>query len=237
MKIRRLPDIDLARIAPQPDEMKRKSLEQMKDGRPPFSYKPFRSCLHDILNVQPALFAPVDPTPWTFIEAELRKRCRTDLELENNLRVARGLFGLACSSCIMGRRYDFFPLAMGVGRKVTFWLPMILVIEGEPHVIFIEPRRNLGLNAEGRRFVFSMMHERIRVADEDFANVRLAIIRFGDPEGNCRAAKLYTDRGVELYSLEELETMVESTYDIWRDVLEERDQAARRNAMGAGSLI
>lgn len=237
MKIRPLPDIDLARIAPQPEAMKRKSLEQVKGGRPPFSYRPSRSCHHDILNVQPDLFGPVDPTPWAVIEEKLARRCRSDVEFENNFRVARGLYDFASSGRIMGRKHEFFPLAMGVGHKVVFWLPMILALEGKPHAIFVDPRRNLGLNAEGRRFVFSMMHERIRAADEDFADLRLAIVRFGEPEDDRRDVKLYADRGVDLFSLDELETIVTSTYEMWREVLEEREQAARRNATGTGPLI
>jgi len=237
MKMRPLPEIDLARIAPQPDELKLKSLEQIKGRRPPFSYKPFRSCLDDIFNVQPVLFGPVDPTPLHIIDAELAKRCRSDMELDHNLRVAHGLYEFASSGRIFGRRHEFFPLAMGVGHKVSFWLPMILAIDGDPHPIFIEPRRNLGLNTEGRRFAFSMMHERIRVADEDFANVRLAILQFADPEDNRRAVKLYTDRDVDLYSLDNLEAMVASTYEMWREVLEEREHAARRAPTGTGPLI
>lgn len=237
MTIRPLPDIDLARIAPQPDDIKRKSLEQMKGRRPPFSYRPFRSCFGDIFNIQLPLCGPADPTPWQVIEEQLRKHCHSDDELKNNLRVARGLYDFASSGRIIGRKHEFFPLAMGVGRAVSYWLPLILAIEGEPHAIFIDPRRNLGLSAEGRRFAFSMMHERIRAADEDFADVRLAIVRFFDPEDDRRAVRLYTDAGVDLYSLEELEAMVTSTYDMWREVLEEREQAARHSATGTGPLI
>lgn len=75
MTIRPLPDIDLARIAPQPTDMKRKSLEQMRGGRPPFSYKPLRSCYDDIFNIQPDLdFGAAAVTPWATIEKALAKR-------------------------------------------------------------------------------------------------------------------------------------------------------------------
>ncbi|MGY9047691.1 MAG: type VI toxin-antitoxin system SocB family DNA replication inhibitor toxin, partial [Rhodobacterales bacterium] len=130
-----------------------------------------------------------------------------------------------------------FPLSMGRGRKVTFWLPMILSIDDKAHAIFIEPRRARGLTAEGRRFAFSMMHERIRAADEDFADVRLAIVRFADPDGDRRSAKLFTDAGVDLYSLDELELMVASTYHMWSEVLEERESDTRRRSTGTGPLI
>lgn len=238
MTIRPLPDIDLARIAPQRDEMKRKSLEQMKGGFSTFSYKPVRSCFSDLFNIQPELDLGIaEPTPWPVIEAELRKRSKSDEEFTYNQRVALGLHDFATSGRVFGRKHEFFPLSMGMGRKVTFWLPMILAIDEQASALFIEPRRSRGLTAEGRRFAFSMMHERIRAADEDFAEVRLTIAQIGDPSDDRRAVRLHTDEGVDLYSREELELMVASTYDMWREVLEEREREARRGATGTGPLI
>ncbi|WP_232831419.1 hypothetical protein [Pseudogemmobacter bohemicus] len=114
---------------------------------------------------------------------------------------------------------------------------MVLAIDEQASAIFIEPRRNRGLNAGGRRFAFSMMHERIRTADEDFAEVRLTIAQFGDPSDDRRAVRLHTDEGLELYSREELEQMVASTYEMWREVLEERERKARDRTTGTGPLI
>ena len=82
-----------------------------------------------------------------------------------------------------------------------------------------------------------MMHERIRAADEDFAGLKLAIVRFGDPEGDKRAARLFTDEGVDLYGLDELEIMVSSTYEMWRQVCEDREREARSKGTGTGPLI
>jgi hypothetical protein len=237
VKIRPLPDVDLARIAPQPKDMKRKSLEQMRGGRPPCSYNPLRACYDDIFNIQPDLnFGSAPATALSVIEEKLARLCRTDIELVQNQRVARGLHDYATSGSVIGRKHEFFPLAMGAGRKVTFWQSMVVSIDDKPHAIFIDPRRTFGLNVEARRFVFSMMHERIRAADEDFAEVGLAIIRFDDPNEDRRAARPFTDRGVTLFSLDELESMVASTYEMWREVCEEREQQTRRKASGAGPL-
>ncbi len=82
-----------------------------------------------------------------------------------------------------------------------------------------------------------MMHERIRAADEDFADVRLTILQLGDPSDDRRAVRLHTDENVELYSREELEQMVSSTYEMWQDVLEERERKSRGRATGTGPLI
>jgi len=48
---------------------------------------------------------------------------------------------------------------------------------------------------------------------------------------------LFTDENVELCSLEELELMIASTYETWREVLEERERAERGRATGTGPLI
>jgi len=236
MTIRPLPDIDLARIAPQRDDMKRKSLEQMKGGFSTFSYRPVKACYCDIFNIQPELDLGIaEPTPWSVVEAALHKRSRSDEEFTYNRRVALGLYDFAASGRVFGRRHEFFPLSMGIGRKVTFWLPMILAIDEQPSAVFIEPRQTRGLGADGRRFAFSMMHERIRAADEDFADVRMTIAQFAAPSKGRRAVKLYTDEGVELYSRDELEQMVASTYEMWQDVLEEREASTR--ASGTGTLL
>ena len=233
MMIRPLPDTDLARIAPQPSELKRKSLEQIRGGRPPFSFRPVRSCYNDIFNMQPDLdFGAAPPTPWEKIEADLTRRCKTQIELDHNKLVARSLHDFATSGRVICRKHDFFPLSMGSGKKVSYWLPMIAAIDEQPTALFIEPRRNRGLSAEGRRFVFSMMHERIRVADEDFAEVNLSIIRFDPPNDGYRSTRIYTDKGVDLYSLSELEAMVSSTYEMWHEVCEEREREARSKPTG-----
>lgn len=238
MKIRRLPETDLARIAPLPREQQRRQLEQMRNGRPPFSYEPLRACFHDIFNVQPEMFGPVVATDWFVIEALLKRKCRSDDELRANLAVAKGLHQFTVEAGMLGRAQEFFPLAMGTGQKVAYWLPLILSVDGRPVVPFIDPRRSKGLTREARRFAFSMMHERIRAADPDYEAVRFAIFQFGDAAEGQRNPVLYTDDGVVLYSLDEMEAMVEATYSLWREVCEERDSETRRRGTGtSGPLI
>lgn len=218
--------------------MKRKSLLQIRFGRPPFSYRPLRSCLDDIFNLQPDLtFGTATPTSISRIEELIERRSSHADEAEHNRRVARGLHSFASSGNVFGRKHEFFPLAMGMGRRVSYWQSMVISIDGAPFAVFIEPRRNKGLTADGRRFAFSMMHERIRAVDDDFAEIGLAIIRFDDPDNDCRAARPYTDANVTLYSLDELETMVSKTYAIWREICEDRDREARHRATGTGPLF
>jgi hypothetical protein len=238
VKIRPLPDIDLARIASLPRDQQRRQLEQMRSGRPPFSYNPLRTCFHDIFNVQPEMFGLVEPTAWAIVEERLRAKCRSEDELKANITVARGLHDFATTARMLGRAQEFFPLAMSTGQRVAYWLPMVLSLDGRPIVSFIDPRRSRGLSRAARRFVFSMMHEHIRAGDPDYEEVGLAIFQFGDEADGRRAPILHTDDGIGLIPLAELEAMVSATYALWQEVAEQRDVDTRRRAGGArGPLI
>ncbi|TBZ30764.1 type VI toxin-antitoxin system SocB family DNA replication inhibitor toxin [Rhizobium leguminosarum] len=237
MTIPLLPDTDLARIAPLPEDMKRTALRHMRGGFSTFSYRPVRGCFSDLFNIQPAMFGPAAATPFEKIKERLARSCKAGDEFANNLRIAKALHVFTSSAGIMARHHDFFPMAMSMGRKVTFWLPMVLAIDEQPYAIFIDPRRSAGLTELGRRFVFSMMHERIRAADEDFAEVNLGIIKFTDHKDGDRSVLLHKAADVSLFSLGELEDMVASTYRIWQEVCEERTAEARRKGTGTGGLF
>lgn len=183
------------------------------------------------------MFEATKATPFAKVKERLERSCKAGDETTNNLRIAKALHDYAASTNIMGRHHEFFPLAMSMGRKVTFWLPMVLNIDEQPYTLFIDPRRSTGLTELGRRFVFSMMHERIRAADEDFATVNLGIIRFVDHDDGERSVRLFNAVGVQLYSLDELQDMVASTYTIWQEVCEERAAEARRKGTGTGGLF
>jgi hypothetical protein len=234
MKIRRLPEIDLARIAPKPADQKRRELERFKFGHPTITYKPVRSRFADIFNVQPDMFAVADSTAWPVIEHLIRAKAAPGDECNANLLVAKGLHTFAQDNALRSRSQAFFPLSLSVGEKVEYWLPMVTALEGIPLVIFIDPRRGKSLTREARRFAFSMMHEHIRVANPDFAAARLGIVQFGEAVEDQRPVKLSTDEGVELFGFDQLDQMVRETYDIWREVSEAREDEVRRKAAGGG---
>lgn len=74
MKMRLLPDLDVARIAPLPPDKKRRALEGMRLGHPPYSYDPMRQSILDILNIEAGPLASVPRAPWSVIEAAVRRR-------------------------------------------------------------------------------------------------------------------------------------------------------------------
>jgi len=234
MKIRRLPEIDLARVATLPTDQKRRALEQFRLGHPTITYKPVHTLFADIFNVQPDMFAAADPTGWPILERLIRAKATSDDECSANLLVAKGLHDFVRSNALRSRSQAFFPLSLSVGEKVEYWLPMVTALEGAPLVIFIDPRRGKKLTADARRFVFSMMHEHIRVANPDFTAARLGVVQFGDATDDQRPVMLSTDEGIELFDFDQLDQMVRETYDIWREVSEAREDEVRRKAAGGG---
>ena len=100
-------------------------------------------------------------------------------------------------------------------------------------VPFINPRRK-PLSVLGRRFVFSMMHEQIRVPNPDYAEIGLCICHFATAANNERSAALSFDRGVELFSFDQMQDMLDETYAIWAEVREGRIAETRRRGNGLG---
>jgi hypothetical protein len=230
VKIHPLPETDLARIAPLPPDQRRKALEALRLGRPPYSYAPVRNCLSDILNVHAALFGALPKPPFGRIARTIITQSRTDDEAIANLRVAKGLHNHAKAHDLHGRKHEFFPLSIGVSEGVVFWHSLVLMVGGRPLVPFFDPRRQTKrLTENARRFVFSMMHERIRVADPDFAEVRLGIYQFSTPNRGPRKPILYTDESVTLFTFDELDEMVRDTYALWHEVCAERIEKMRRS--------
>jgi hypothetical protein len=231
VKIPLLPDLDLARIAPQPVEYKLAALEMFRLSRPPYRYAPFRKSLSDTLNAQSG-FLPAGPrVPFPKIAEIIRAESHTAEECEANLRVAEGLYYHALSDHLLARKHDFFPLPLGSGAKVVFWHPFILTVQDRPVVPFFDPRRSsTQLTLLARRFVFSVMHEHIRMSDPDFAQVRLGIFQFTVPEKGPRWPRLYTDDGVALFKFDELEAMVRETYEIWTEVYTRRTERERKQS-------
>ena len=238
VKMRPLPDLDLARIGPMGLSEKRNALRQLKLGHPPHSLNPMRKSIPDILNVEAGPLAALPRTPWASIANQIAHRCRDASEEDVNQAVGHALYKYADEHNVVGRPQDFFSLALSVGRKVAYWSDAVIAIDSEPYIPFVDPRKAPKLTNAGRQFVFSAMNEHIRVADPDFSNVGLVIFQFKEMADGTRSVVPYFDRGVTLFTFEQLDTMVRETYALWLEVLEEREADARRASSGRkGPLI
>lgn len=233
MKIRRLSEIDLARIAPLDREEKLHRLRILKAGRPPHTYNPFRRSLGDILNLQPELFAGGPYTDWQKIEANVKKLATTDTEEHFNLAVAEALYDFGVSEGILSYRKAIAPWAVGYGQSVTYWWNLYTIVDGRPCFLFVDPRLSNPLTQSARLFSLSIMHERIRVPDPDFNDARLLIVQFGKGEKGKRVVRLFDDSDVDLYSFDQLNEMIDETYQLWLQVLSEREEDAKKRPTGS----
>lgn len=234
MKIRRLHEIDLARIALLPADEKRSRLRRLRAGHAPYSYDPARSVLLDVVNAQGALPLPVPPTSWAQIEALLRRAAKSDDGFLANKEVTRLLYDLVQREGLSATQIDIGRMPVGVGETVAYWINAVLVRGDEAILPFFDHRRAQGLTELGRTFVFAMMREHLAARHPDL-EARFAIFRFPQ-EGSDRAIKfLLHDPGERRLGYEELDAAVTETYAIWREVLEERLDEARRTGTGGGS--
>lgn len=224
-----LPELDLASYAPLPPDQKRKALVGFKSIWPPYSYKPVRRSLCDLLNLDTGLFGSAERTPLDRILHVIRENSKHPDEATANMRVAAALYELGWS----GRQQPFGTMGTTIGQALTYWTPAVLALDGRPVVPFFNPRRS-HLSPAARRFIFSMMHEHIRAADDDYASVSFCICHFTAPKTGPRAARPVFDTGVMLYSFDELQAMIAETYAIWAEVWADREEEARRRGGGPG---
>jgi hypothetical protein len=219
-------------------DQKRAALEKMKTGWAPYSYKPVRRNIHDIMNASPSPLLAGPRPPFTAIAQNIRQTCSTkEGELPANLSVAEGAYNLAVKHNLNGLSHEILPLQLGIGVRATYWSQMILNLDGLPVVPFFDPRRTKELNAKARQFVFSAMHQHIRMSDPNLSSVGLLIIQFAKNTSGPREAVLHLDHGVELLSYEALDAMVKETYEIWQDVYSGRLRDIRRSSGHGGTLL
>lgn len=196
-----------------------------------------RQSILDIMNIEAGPLASVPRAPWSVIEASIRRRSRSVSEEKANVGVAKALHDYATAHGVAGRRHDIFPLNIGVSERLVYWSQAVVAIDGRPVVPFIDPRRDTKrLTAVARRFVFSVMHERC-LADPDLSEVDHCITQSASLDDGSRMPTLYFPDGMELYDFDTLDAMVQETYAIWNEVLEERGATARRGTGTSGPLI
>jgi hypothetical protein len=237
MKIRRLSEIDLARIGPLDKEEKLHRLRVLKAGRPPHTYNPLRASLGDILNLQPEMFGSGgEYTPWDQIAADIEKHSTSESETDFNLAVAEALYDFGVEKQVRSYSKPIDPWAVGYGQSVKYWWNLYTVIEKRPCFVFVDPRISNPLTQVGRKFVLSLMHERIRVPDPDFADSRLLVVQFGRADLSKRVIRLFEPTDSGLFGFDELNEMIDETYRLWIEVLEERADEMRRKPTGTTPL-
>lgn len=249
-KVRRLLEVDLARLTTLPLDEQRRRMERLAGGGMRLSLEPMRAQFGDIMNVQPPMFetlGAVKPTSFSVIEKELAKRCKAGKELEINVDCARHLHNHYMGLKVVSRAQDFGSFPLGLDRGVRYWVRAFYGRSGRPVLTFIDPRGgSLRLTGAGREVVFSAMHAGVRERNADFADAILEIVQLPyvempdarEYENSDRTVRVYSVEGDVRYTFEELDRKFTATLRLWDEVCESVTAVSRRQASGGrGDLL
>ena len=195
-----------------------------------------RICIPDLLNKQGDLLE-VCVTPWDKIENVLAKESSNPSEYEFNRSVSKALHDYANANSIISYANPIAKWAIGFGQSVCYWCDLYTVSSGRACFPFFDPRITNRLTVEARRFAFSVMHERIRVPDPDFSDAKLMIIQFAKDQLGGRSIQAFDSDNVSLFDFDMLNAMVTRTYQIWKEILEEREGARATGTDDFGPLF
>lgn len=197
------------------------ALKQVKSAGGSGSYEPTRRKLPDIVNRQAGSF-PARRTSWGRIESDLVRLSQSQQEERMNKTASKAIFKYCLDNALEARELDGFPLSFSIGVKLRCWSPALFIYDDRMAVPFFDMRRTYRLSREGRRFMFSVMHIALRENNPDYQNVEHEILHLTDTSD--RTIRLISERGMRLFTYDELEVMVRDTYHLWHSVLEQRQE-------------
>jgi len=247
MRIRHLAEVDLANLTVLPLDEQRRRMFKLVRGGGIFSFQPTREQYPELMNSQPELFrhlATAKRTPYSIVEAALKKRCKRGMELDFNLLVSKMLYGHFRKERAVSRYYDFYAMPLGIGRGVRFWVPVYYGRGDVPVVSFIDPRGGHNLTARGRDVAFSAMHFGIRERYPDFSETILQIIQTpytvelrGEKAHRDRELLTFNMEGFPVFSFEQLDTMLTRTLLLWDEVCASFAEETRKREGQKGTLL
>jgi hypothetical protein len=234
MKIRRLSEIDLARLCTYAaGPSLEQALRNYNTGGGSWSYDPVRASTADILNAKVPLIERMEPVSWPKLSQQITAASnRGAVQAIANCMVGKVLFDQAQALSWRAAKFDMARMPIGFGEAVKYWSDVVLDDGNGLIVPFFDHRREHGVsNAEIRRIVFSMQNVWVRDRYPDLAEARLAVVRFPS-DGDGRSIAIEEHVETELLSYDELNELVRNVYRTWAKVSDERVEAERRTGTG-----
>jgi hypothetical protein len=210
------------------------ALRKFRSGRPRHSWAPFRGALKGIFNTRKALL-DLPPCVLADVEAAITRACRANPDwLEPNLELGRLLFQHAATSGFDALEHGFTAVPIGFSATVKFWHDFFQVQDDRPVIPFVDPRRGNGLTRLAKRFVFSAMYHHIGTGD--FADAMFRIYQFPVREQGSseRFIVIHDFVASEIVDLDELNAGIQETYELWFEVLHDREREARMKRAAGG---
>jgi hypothetical protein len=197
----------------------------VKSGGGSGSYEPTRRKLPDIVNRKAGSF-PLKQTSWQQIESDLARLSKSQHEERMNKTASKAIRQYCDENEVEARELEGFPLSFSIGVKLRCWSPALFLYKDRIATPFFDMRRTYRLTREGRRFMFSVMHIALRENNPDYQNVEHEILHLTDTTD--RKIRVISERGMRLFTYDELEIMVRETYRLWDAVIDERRNASKR---------
>ena len=207
-------------------DARRRALTGLLSGHAPFSYKPLRRNLNDLLGMRHRLLQ-VEQPPLDVMLAQIAKVSKSTQEREANLELAQLLHDGLRGEAIQAQEEQFRRLPLALGVSLGFCADAILTRRDEVLVPAFNLRRT-PLAGVALRFALSVMHEQSRALNADLASARLALVQFPHPKNGTRYMSIPATDGIVLYSYEELARMAAQTQATWVELLEAVADEARK---------
>ena len=207
----RLTNSDLALAATAPAH-RRKSLVNAAAVSGGYDYyKGVKTNLGKILSLA---FNPALPTAKKRLKAAVADACIASRDIRNNQSVADGLNNYVAERQIAVAAFDFPPITLGRAGTRSFWAPYILKIDGKRYIPFLDFRQgSRRLTRDARRFIFSIQHTHIRLANPtEYSDVGFVILEFTAVQNKVRSVVAYFDTGILFWSDSEIGTMIDAVY-------------------------
>jgi hypothetical protein len=141
-------------------------------------------------------------------------------ETEGNKAIAAGLWDYVAEHRVTAANLDPEQVYLGRAGKRSFLAPHILKIDVEKYIPFFDWRgRDTGLSSEGRRFVFSINHAHIRLANPtEYGDVGLVIFQFEALNNKTRKAIAHFGDGISFWSDTDISQMIDDVYRLLDEV-------------------
>jgi hypothetical protein len=213
-------NIDLARAATASASQRRRIIKEATGGDGYGRYKGIKANLGGILNAALPLVSGARPTK-DQIKRAIAKCCNNGPgEIKGNQAVGLGLYNYVTEHNVTAASFEFEPFPLGRAGRRLFCEPYILEIDGKRYIPFFDFRgEKTRLPREGRRFVFSINHTHIRLANPtEFGKIGFVIFQFEEMNGGVRKAVPWFDNGLLFWADDEIGRMIDQVYRVLDEI-------------------
>ena len=147
----------------------------------------------------------------------IKKNCHDPRQLQSCVEAAKLLMDWRDKNVTSSVEHYFAPLTLGAFGTIRYWENIVLRVDGQPLVVALDHRRQNGYSKNGIRFALSVANQQVRVADPDFEDAELGLLQFVQLPRTERTIKttFASSLNLELFSADQLESMIEETMRLW----------------------